>query len=148
MLLFSTVDLMDEAKCYARLVEILHPLGLRCPRCDAPVAEARIHRHDRAPVLYYRCPCGRVYNAFAGSLFQGTHRACSQLVAILQGVVQGKATAHLARELGASRTALLELRHRLQGHVVWAVPPLPLSDPVVECDEMYQNAGEKRGPPP
>jgi hypothetical protein len=103
MFLFSTVDLMDESKCYERLVEVLHPSGLDCPACAVPVGQARVQRHDRAPVLYYRCPCGRIYNALAGRIFQGTHRPCSQLVAILQGVAQGKPTAHLALELKASR---------------------------------------------
>ena len=144
MLVFSTQELLDEQKCCDHLVAILHPEELRCPRCREPVAKARVHRRDRAPLLYFRCACGRIYNAFAGTMFQGTHRRCSQLVAFIQGVAQGKTTAHLARELGAGRGAFLELRHRLQANTLGECPSGSLDDAVVECDEMYQNAGEKR----
>lgn len=146
MLVFSTQDLLDEQKCHDKLLEILHPGGLCCPHCGKSVADAKVHRRDRAPLLYYHCSCGRIYNLFARTLFQGTHRRCTQLVAFMQGVAQGKSTLHLAKELHASRGSLLDLRHRLQANALAGCPPEPLNDPVVECDEMYQNAGEKRSP--
>ena len=144
MLVFSTHELLDEQKCHDKLLEILHAGGLCCPQCRRPVSESKVHRRDRAPLLYYRCSCGRIYNAFARTIFEGTHRRCSQLVAFIQGVVQGKPTAHLARELHAGRGSLLELRHRLQQNALDGCPIEPLRDAVTECDEMYQNAGEKR----
>jgi hypothetical protein len=147
MLSFPTADLWDEQKCYDWLVNILHPHGLRCERCQWPAAEARVHRRDRAPVLYYRCACGRIYNTFAGTIWQGTQRACSQIISILQGFAQGKTTAHLARELDTARPHLLALRHRLQANAANGCPPDALPDAVVEVDEMYQNAGEKRRAP-
>jgi hypothetical protein len=78
MLVFSILDLLDEQKCHDKLVEILHPGGLCCPPCRRPVAESKVHRRDRVPLLYYRCLCGRIYNAFAETIFPGTHRRCSQ----------------------------------------------------------------------
>ena len=147
MLAFSITDLLDEQKCYDWLVNILHPKGLRCDRCQQPASEAGVHRRDRAPVLYYHCVCGRIYNAFAGTVWQGTQRSCSQIISILQGCAQGKSTAHLARELDTDRGCLLELRHRMQAHAENGCSPDALPDPVVEVDEMYQNAGEKRGTP-
>ena len=143
MILFAIIDLMDEQKCYDFLVEILHPDGLHCPSCRAPVEQSRVHRRDRAPLLYFGCPCGRVYNAFAGTLWQGTHHRCSTIVRILQGFAQGTPTLHLATELGIDRTHLLERRHKLQNFVAQACAQEPLPDEVVEADEMYQNAGEK-----
>ena len=147
MLVFPIQDLLDEQKCYDKLVGLLHPGGLRCPQCGSSVAESAVHSRERQPLLKYRCRCGRFYNAFAGTLFQGTHRLCSQLVAFLQGVVQGKTTAHLAQELGAGRRSLLDLRHRLQQNALAAAPHDALPDSVAEFDEMYQNAGEKRASP-
>lgn len=77
MIRFSTVDLMDEQKCYDYLVEVLHPDGLCCPECKTPVEQSKVHRRDRAPLLSSRCSCGRIYNAFAGTLWKGTrHRCC------------------------------------------------------------------------
>jgi hypothetical protein len=148
MIRFSTIELMDEQKCYDYLVEILHPKGLCCPCCGTPVEQAKVHRRDRAPVLYFRCCCGRIYNAFAGTLWQGTHHGCSVIVRILQGVAQGTPTLHLAQELGIDRKHLLERRHKIQELAALACDRNPLPDPVVEADEMYQNAGEKGSPHP
>ena len=144
MIEFSTADLMDEQKCYDFLVSVLHPTGLNCPRCHTPVTQAGIHRHDRAPVLYYHCGCGRIYNAFASTLWQGTHYSCSTILRILQGISQGVTTMHLARELGLDRKCLLERRHQIQALAARASPRTMYSDFVVETDELYQNAGEKR----
>lgn len=144
MILFPITQLMDEKKCYDYLVEILHPEGLKCPKCQASLDMVKTHRKDRVPLLYYRCFCGRIFNAFSGTDWQGTHHPCSTVILILQGVAQGVSTSHLAKELGIDRSRLLQRRHQLQQHVVDAQPTEPLLDLVVEADEMFQNAGEKR----
>ena len=54
-------------------------------------------------------------------------------------------TAQLARELDCDRSELLELRHRLQDLASRNRDRMPLDDAVLESDEAYQNAGEKRG---
>lgn len=143
MIVFSVVDLMDEQKCYDFLLNILHPDGLHCPRCKTSVDQSKVHRRDRAPVHYFRCSCGCVYNAFSDTLWTGTHHRCSVIVRILQGVAQGTPTLHIANELGIDRKHLLERRRKLQAFAEKACPRGPLPDEVVEADELYQNAGEK-----
>ncbi len=144
-MVFPIADLMDADACYAKLLTWLHPDGLACPRCGARQGLA-IHRRHRAPVLDYRCPaCHRVFNAFTDTAPQGTKRRPVALVLILRGIAQGVPTAQLARELECDRKELLRLRHRLQ-HLAWLFRgQCRLDDPVVETDEMDQNAGEKRG---
>jgi transposase-like protein len=143
---FSLIDYLDEDACYSKLVELLHPGGLACPRCGQR-QHLGIHRCHRAPVVDYQCGgCGRVFNAFTGTSPRGTHRRPSQLLLILRGVAQGTPTAQLARELGCDRKELLILRHRLQDRARAGLDRAPLGDDVVEADEMYQNAGEERGP--
>ena len=143
---FPIQDFMDEAACYVKLVELLHPDGLSCPRCQARTG-LNIHRRDREPVLDYRCrSCGRVFNAWTGTVLEGTPKRPAQVLLILRGIAQGTSTAQLARELGLERTGLLEFRHRLHGLAEQALDPARLPDAVVETDEMYQNAGEKRAP--
>ena len=143
MLIFSLVDLMDEQKCYEFIVNILHSDGLHCPKCEIPVDQCKVHRRDRAPLLYFLCPCGSVYNAFSGTVWKGTHHRCSVIVRILQGFAQGTPTLHLAKELGIDRKHLLERRHKLQGFVENNCFREPFPDNVVEADELYQNSGEK-----
>ena len=60
-------------------------------------------------------------------------------------MAQGTPTAKLARELGLSRPHLLRLRHEIQARALAAADRSPLPDDRTEADEMYQNAGEKRG---
>jgi transposase-like protein len=141
---FPLVELLDEQACYDFLVAALHPEGLRCPDCGE--RRLTIHRAHRDPVLDYRCTaCGRVFNAWTATALQGTQRGPAELVLIVQGIAQGTPTAQLARELGCSRRHLLELRHRLQHHAWVRRPRPPLPDDEAEADEMFQNAGEKRG---
>ncbi len=144
---FPIADLMDEQACYDWLVSWLHPGGLACPRCGAAGEDLGVHRRHRAPVLDYQCRrCRRVFNAFAGTAVHKTRRRPSRLVLLLRGLAQGETTARLARELGCSRPHLLELRHRLAANAAAGLDRSPLADPVVEADEMCQNAGEKRRP--
>jgi len=143
---FPITDLMDEDSCYQRLVDWLHPDGLRCPRCQRTEG-LHVHRRHRAPVLDYRCyRCGRVFNAFTGTSLHGIRRRPSELVLILRGFAQGTPTAQLARELNCDRAELLKLRHRMQDRAYRRLDPLPLDGPVVEADELSQNAGAKGVP--
>ena len=143
MIIFSLLDLMDVQKCYDFLCTILHPQGLKCPKCQCSVQDSKIHRRDRAPVLIYECKNGHFYNLFTKTVWQGTHHKCPLIIRILQGVAQGVSTLHLSIELGIDRKHLLERRHKLQNFVDEASIRMPLSDKVTEVDEMYQNAGEK-----
>jgi len=136
MLDFPLNDLLDDQKCYDFLAELLHPDGLACPNGHG-LERCYVHMRDRVPILEFRCKeCGRCFNIFTGTPLQ--------LVQILRGIAQGVSTAQLARELGVSRSHLLEFRHKIQGFAEDALPRVPLPDDVVEVDEMYQNAGEKR----
>ncbi len=145
---FPIQPFMDEDACYQFLVDLFHPERLRCPRCRARDGFI-IHRYYREPVLDYRCPaCGCVFNAWTGTVFQGTHYRPSMLVLVLRGFAQGVSTAQLARELGCSRRNLLKLRHEYQSGAQSGLNRGPLDDTEVEADEMYQNAGEKGIPHP
>jgi transposase-like protein len=144
---FPITDLLDQDACYAKLVDLLHPEGLACPRCGS--RDAKVHRRHRAPVLDYRCTgCGRVFNAWTGTPLQGMQRRPAEVLLILRGFAQGVSTARLARELGCDRMKLLALRHRFQGNALIGMDRNPPGDEVAEADEMYQNAGEKRHPAP
>ena len=141
---FPLLDLMDEQACYEKLVHLLHPQGLACPRCQAR-ERLGVHRRERDPVLDYQCGhCGRVFNAYTATILQGSHWLPSQVLLLLRGIAQGVSTAQLARELGVQRSKLLGWRHRLQALAQSALDQTPLPDATVEADEMYQNAGEKR----
>jgi transposase-like protein len=145
---FPLIDFIDEDACYRKLVELLHPGGLSCPRCGQR-DRLGVHSRRREPVLEYQCGhCGRVFTAWTGTVLQGTHRRPGQLLLILHGVATGEPTARMARELGCDRKHLLELRHRLQENARLGLDRNPLGDAVTEADEMYQNAGEKRDPAP
>jgi transposase-like protein len=141
---FPIIDLMDEQACYAQLVDWLHPDGLACPRCHRHDRMA-VHRRGRDPVLDFRCGhCHRVFNAFTGTALHGAKRRPRELVLIVRGFAQGVPTAQLARELDCDRSELLNLRHRLQDLAFRHRDIMPLEGPVLEADETYQNAGEKR----
>jgi transposase-like protein len=141
---FPIEDLMDQAACNQRLLDLLHPGGLACPRCGAGAHTVHRRRPD-SPVVDYRCKgCGRFFNLYTGTPWQGTHKSPATILLILRGIAQGVPTAQLARELGLSRPHLLELRHQIQARALAGADRAPLLDATTEADEMYQNAGEKR----
>jgi transposase-like protein len=143
---FPISDLLDEDAGYHRLLSGIHPGGLNCPDCHHhdPVP---IHRRHRQPVLDYRCGhCGRVFNAVTDTALQGLPYRPSTILLILRGLAQGVPTAPLARELNCDRGHVLALRHQLQELAYRFRDRRPLDDPVVEADELYQNAGEKGVP--
>ena len=144
---FPIQELMDEDACYQLILRWLHPAGLACPHCLEDDRMA-VHRRYREPILDDCCGhCHRVFNAFTGTPLKGNKRPMAQLVLVLRGFAQGVSTARLARELSCDRSELLALRHRLQGYAHANLPAEPLPDAVVEADEAYRNAGEKRQGP-
>ena len=70
---FPIQQLMDEDACFHYLLDLFHPQGLHCPRCQAQ-ERFYVHRYFREPVLDYRChACGRTFNAWTGTVLQGIH---------------------------------------------------------------------------
>jgi predicted kinase len=63
---------------------------------------------------------------------------------LVRGVANGVSASRLARELGWGRVRVHELRQQLQQNLRATRPSEPLPDDVLEADELYQNAGEKR----
>ena len=101
---FPILDLMDQDGCYHKLLDLLHPDGLVCPRFAARDG-LNVHRHrPESAVVDYRCQgCCRVFNLFTGTPWQGTHLSPSQILLIVRGIAQGVPTAKLAREVEVSR---------------------------------------------
>jgi transposase-like protein len=141
---FSLGPLLDPQRCYEYLVSVFHPQGLICPHGHG-LEEAFVHKKDRWPILDYRCrTCGRCFNVFTGTVLEDTKHNAVGVVQMLRGFAQGVPTAQLAREMGVDRKWLLVWRHKIQALAAERRERSALADRVVEADEMYQNAGEKK----
>lgn len=144
MMIFPIDELMDEQRCYAFLLEVLHPDGLHCPNGHPLPPDQAPHDRHRDPIFDYRCRvCNKVYNIFTDTIWSGSRYSCVTITLILRGVVQGVPTKHLAEELGIDRWHLLKRRHEIQKWAKERLPRSALADGETEADEMYQNAGEK-----
>src|SRR5688572_20811349 len=143
---FPISDLMSEKASEEWIMEYFHPTGLRCPHCGAEWAKGSPFRITRTSQLQvYRCrECKGIYNLYSGTVFEARQLRPAQVVLLVRGVLKGESAASLARELGMSRTTITELRHLLQANAAQMQPQTRLKDNVVETDEMFQNAGEKR----
>ena len=92
-----------------------------------------------------RCQqCQGIYNLYSGTVFEQAHFSPEQLVLLLRGIFQGVPTTRLAEELNLSYKTALKWRHRVQAQAETYLQNVPLPDDVVEVDEMFQTAGEKR----
>ena len=143
MIDFPIDDLLDETACLAWLEKHLHSDGLRCPRCRA--SERRPARRAAAFPAYRCQQCDRFYTVLTGTCFAKTRQSPAKLVLILRGIAKGEPTARLARELGLCRRQMHTIRQRIQSNLYDTLPTTLMSDAVFEADELYQNAGEKRG---
>lgn len=143
---FPITDLMSEKASEEWIMEYFHPTGLRCPHCGAEWAKGSPFRTTRTSQLQvYRCrECHGIYNLYSGTVFEARHLRPAQVVLLVRGVLKGESAATLARELGMSRTTITELRHLLQANAAQLQSETRLIDKVVETDELFQNAGEKR----
>ena len=143
---FPITDLMSDKASEEWILEYFHPHGLWCPHCGAAWAEASEFRTTRKSQLtVYRCRrCHGIYNLYSGTIFEARHLRPAQAVLLIRGVLKGESTASLTRELAMSRMTVTELRHLLQANAAVLQPEAPLADNVVEADELFQNAGEKR----
>ena len=102
-------------------------------------------RTRKSQLRVYRCrACRGIYNLYSGTIFEARQLRPAQVVLLVRGVLKGESAATLALELAMSRTTITELRHLIQHNAADMQLESALVDNVVEADEMFQNAGEKR----
>jgi predicted RNA-binding Zn-ribbon protein involved in translation (DUF1610 family) len=144
---FPITDLLDYDSSVAWLIKHFHPTGFKCPECGTPRSKARIFREtQRSQLVVYRCnQCHTAYNLYSGTIFQQTQLTPMQVVLLMRGVCKGESSKVLAAELKLNYVTMLILRHEAQANAERAQPDTPLPDEHTETDEMFQNAGEKRG---
>ena len=144
---FPITDLLDKENCTQWIIEHFHLSNFGCPTCQASTDQAREFRvTKRSQLTVYRCKsCHRTYNLYTGTLFQQHHLTPMQVVLLVRGVLKGDSSKSLANELGVNYQTVLSLRHELQTRAEQLQPGTPLADDETETDEMFQNAGEKRG---
>jgi transposase-like protein len=58
--------------------------------------------------------CGRTYNLYTGTPFEGKHLRPEQVTSLLDGLAEGKSNPKLAGELGLNRTTVYYLRRELE----------------------------------
>lgn len=142
MIDFPIDELLNEDECVKWLQRRLHPHGLKCPRCGS--SERRLAQRN-GPWTAYRCKtCDRYHTILTGTVFEKTRQTPSKVVLILRGIAKGEPTARLARELGIRRSRMHEIRKQVQTNLHKTLSSEPMTDEVLEADELYQNAGEKR----
>jgi hypothetical protein len=139
---FPLISLLDETKSYQWLVSYLHGGSLQSPHIATETYY--IHESRRSPVLQYKGNTSKkTFNIYTGTVFQGTHFKCSEVVLLIRGFLRGERTAQLARQLDTTYDNLLYLRHRFMERAVSNLCDQALPDMVTETDELFENAGEK-----
>jgi transposase len=109
--------------------------------------ERRVAQHNGLWSAYRCKACDRYHTILTGTVFEKTRQeASSKVVLILGGIAKGEPTARLARELGIGRPRMHEIRKQVQTNLYQTLPREPMTDEVLEADELYQNAGEKGEP--
>ncbi|MGZ9223043.1 MAG: transposase [Anaerolineales bacterium] len=143
---FPITELLDNENSVEWILRHFHPKGLKCPKCQQTIEQARKFRHTQTSKLeVHRCKdCGAIYNLYTGTVFQGSQWTPRQVILLLRGICKGETTRELAAELQLNYKTVLTMRHRVQTNAELEQPTTALPDRHSETDEMFQNAGEKR----
>ena len=145
-MIFPITELLEDQESQAWVEKYFHPKGLRCPGCEATREHAREFRRHKRGFVDYRCHnCQRTYNLYTGTIFAGSNLEPRRVVLLVRGVCTGEPATVLAEELALSRQCVWRWRKRLQANGYARLSAPALSDQETETDEMFQNAGEKRG---
>ena len=145
-MIFPITELLDDQESQAWVEKYFHPQGLRCPGCEATREQAREFRWHKRGFVDYRCHnCQRTYNLYTGTIFAGSNVEHRRVVLLVRGVCKVEPATVLAEELALSRQCVWRWRKRLQANGYARLSASVLSDRETETDEMFQNAGEKRG---
>src|SRR5947209_11987683 len=147
-MIFPIADLLDEQQSTEWVEKYFHPKRLRCPGCGATTKYARESRtRKRGLVDYRRRKCQSTYNLYTGTIFAGSNLEPRRVVLLLRGVCKGEPATVLSEELELSRRSVHKWRKRILQNAYRMLSQTPLRDAETETDEMFQNAGGKRGPP-
>jgi transposase-like protein len=148
-MIFPITELLDDQASRAWVEKYFHPKGLRCPGCGATPQQAREFRTHKRGVVDYRCQkCQSTYNLYTGTIFAGSNLEPRRVVLLVRGVCKGDPATVLAEELSLSRQCVHRWRKRIQANAYAMLSQRALPDTDTETDEMFQNAGEKRGQTP
>jgi transposase-like protein len=81
-------------------------------------------------VADYRCwSCGRIFNLWTGTPFQGTHLSPLKLERLLQLSRRGVSSSEISRRLDCDRGSLARFRHKLERELRQVLGPLPKKRP-------------------
>jgi len=125
MMLSPGDQMLNEQNCYEFLLNVLYPEGLKCPEGHLlPPGQAPHDRH-RDPIFDYKCRCcGRVFNIFTGTVWNGTRYSCRKIVLILRGIMEGVPVVRLAVQLHIDRSHLQRRRRAIEQMIEKYLAPL------------------------
>jgi transposase-like protein len=88
-----------------------------CPRCPKCQERATKHRPNEAHGYDYRCHhCGRVFNAWSGTVFEKTHRTPTKLATLVFGFLLKISASRFQRDLGWHKTSVRRCFKKLERH--------------------------------
>lgn len=131
---FPKVDFGDEEACFKLLVQWHHSVWPRCPDCYER-DEIQVHQNHRLHwrVCYHCSRCRRFFNAWSKTRLQGTQFTPLEILQVVKGMVEGKSTRIIAKEIGRDRDSVARLRHRVQELVLAKFGPPP--EKSIACGE-------------
>jgi transposase-like protein len=144
----------DEASAHALLAGLRWPAGACCPKCggaDPYKLTPKASGKNPARQGLYKCSqCKKQFSTTTGTIFEASHVALSKwLLAIhlMASSKKGMSAHQLHRMLGVTYRAAWFMMHRLRFAMATPDGILAKLDGIVEVDETYIGARNKRGTP-
>lgn len=77
-----TVELFDEKKCTAWILNKLHPTGAYCPRCKEPIESDKSLQNFWSLKRVYCRHCKKVFTALTGTMLNGIQMSLRSIFAM------------------------------------------------------------------
>ena len=144
--LVNLSGLMDDAKCFALVLQHRWPEGVRCPGCGSAAVirdgcdDTQSHRQR------YRCKaCAGRFDDLTGTVLAGHHQPLRVWVLCLYFMGLNLSNRQIAKELCLSASDVQAMTEQLRRGLVAKAPKVRLAGEV-EIDEVYVVAGHKGQP--
>lgn len=139
-------NLLDDAKCYAKVRELRWPDGVRCPHCSSAAVTQQGHDATQPARQKYRCTdCRRYFDDLTGTVLAGHHQPVHVWILCLYLMGLNLSNQQIGQELGLNKDDIQRMTSQLRAGIV-AAQPEPCLSGEVECDEVYVTAGHKGYP--
>lgn len=144
--MLTLIDLLDNAKCYAKIRELRWPSGVTCPHCQSKnIIKQGVAHKDSERQRYCCHSCNKRFDDLSGTIFSYRHQSVKAWIMTIYLMGLNLSNRQIAIELEINKDDMQKMTQLLRQQLSDNKEEIKLSGEV-EFDEVYIIAGHKGHP--